>query len=312
MKKTLLLLMAAFAATSMSATDYVLDLSAPTYPEEINFIQKGNGQIWSDTYNEDEYILNYTPFIFYHLMSGMSYGGTYWDGFTVVKCGDNSKQTDFVTNQWGNMAGGGIDPNIQSAVVANPNVPYMLAYVPDFMGPGLAGVEFDDDNTYMAKGVYVNMSAYAYYSCLEGDAMSEGLKEEGASFKLQAIGKLGNESKTVEIELAGFSNGKFHALTDWTWFDMTELGEVEKIYFSLTSTDASQWGMNTPAYFAMDKFTVSDKSEPTGVNDVNDKAVASVKYVNVAGQVSDTAFDGVNVKVTTYTDGSTKSVKVMK
>ena len=30
--------MSAFAATAMSATDYVLDLSKPAYPEVINFI----------------------------------------------------------------------------------------------------------------------------------------------------------------------------------------------------------------------------------------------------------------------------------
>ena len=52
---------------------------------------------------------------------------------------------------------------------------------------------------------------------------------------------------------------------------------------------------------------------PTAVEDVTAaKAVASVKYVNLAGQVSDSAFDGVNVKLTTYTDGTTRSEKMMK
>lgn len=51
----------------------------------------------------------------------------------------------------------------------------------------------------------------------------------------------------------------------------------------------------------------------TGVSDVNSaKAVASVKYVNAAGQVSTSAFTGVNVMVTTYSDGSQSIVKVVK
>ena len=42
------------------------------------------------------------------------------------------------------------------------------------------------------------------------------------------------------------------------------------------------------------------------------KAVAGVKYYNVAGQAADKAFDGVNVVVTTYADGTQNVSKVVK
>lgn len=42
------------------------------------------------------------------------------------------------------------------------------------------------------------------------------------------------------------------------------------------------------------------------------KELASVKYVNLQGQVSATPFEGVNIQVSTYTDGSTRTVKMMK
>ena len=51
---------------------------------------------------------------------------------------------------------------------------------------------------------------------------------------------------------------------------------------------------------------------PTGVTDVYAKTVAGVKYVNVAGMESNTPFDGVNIMVTTYTDGTHAAVKVIK
>lgn len=51
---------------------------------------------------------------------------------------------------------------------------------------------------------------------------------------------------------------------------------------------------------------------PTGVTDVYAKTVAGVKYVNVAGMESNTPFDGVNIMVTTYTDGTQSAVKVIK
>ena len=51
----------------------------------------------------------------------------------------------------------------------------------------------------------------------------------------------------------------------------------------------------------------------TSVNDVNaTKGVSSVKYVNLAGQVSDAPFEGVNLQVTTMSDGSKKVVKLIK
>ena len=51
----------------------------------------------------------------------------------------------------------------------------------------------------------------------------------------------------------------------------------------------------------------------TGVEDVNaDKTISSVRYYNVAGVESATEFEGVNLVVTTYTDGTTSTVKVVK
>ena len=62
------------------------------------------------------------------------------------------------------------------------------------------------------------------------------------------------------------------------------------------------------------KIVVAKANEPTptAVNDINSKAVAGVKYVNIAGMESDKPFDGVNIVVTTYTDGTKSAVKVIK
>ena len=51
----------------------------------------------------------------------------------------------------------------------------------------------------------------------------------------------------------------------------------------------------------------------TAVEEVNaSKAVASVVYYNLAGQQSAQAVDGVNIVVTTYTDGTRTTAKVIK
>lgn len=51
----------------------------------------------------------------------------------------------------------------------------------------------------------------------------------------------------------------------------------------------------------------------TAVKDVNaQKNVAGVQYVNAAGQMSTVPFEGINVKVTSYTDGTKAATKVIK
>ncbi|MBQ1798790.1 MAG: hypothetical protein IIZ89_05400, partial [Muribaculaceae bacterium] len=52
--------------------------------------------------------------------------------------------------------------------------------------------------------------------------------------------------------------------------------------------------------------------EITGVNDVNiNKTIESVRYINLMGAESSRAFDGVNIVVTKYTDGTTSTTKVV-
>ena len=64
---------------------------------------------------------------------------------------------------------------------------------------------------------------------------------------------------------------------------------------------------------ALDEPVVMELDNVTGVNGINaGKTVASVKYYNVAGQAADKAFQGVNIVVTTYTDGTTSTIKVIK
>ena len=48
------------------------------------------------------------------------------------------------------------------------------------------------------------------------------------------------------------------------------------------------------------------------VSNISDVDVVNVKYSNIAGQVSDQPFNGVNIVVTTYSDGSVRAVKVVK
>ena len=66
----------------------------------------------------------------------------------------------------------------------------------------------------------------------------------------------------VEFYLADYRDGSAAAVDDWVWVDLTTLGYVERLEFEMSSTDAGPFGMNTPAFFAVDDLTFVPVPEP--------------------------------------------------
>ena len=62
---------------------------------------------------------------------------------------------------------------------------------------------------------------------------------------------------TLDFYLADFrfaNNEEDYILNTWEWFDLSPLGNVATISFSLSSSRGSGYNMITPAYFCMDNF----------------------------------------------------------
>lgn len=122
-----------------------------------------------------------------------------------------------------------------------------------------------------------------------------------------------DQGQCISIEWAGASGEIKTQPTDGSYFTLTAAALL-KMPWSQAEQTAGMTGKEGPGawknYYLMP--IAIDTNIPTGVNDVNAKAVAGVKYVNVSGMESSTPFDGVNIMVTTYTDGTVKAVKVVK
>ena len=103
---------------------------------------------------------------------------------------------------------------------------------------------------------------------------------------------VGNHGKVMRLTIT--ANGEFDASNaEVTLANVLLVGEKNRIYH---------------AHDAMSRL-----NEKTAIENVNaDKQIAKVTYVNVAGQQSDEPFDGMNIVVTTYTDGTSSTVKVVK
>ena len=123
-----------------------------------------------------------------------------------------------------------------------------------------ADITFKEGKAYKAKECYVTNSTYAYLAMKDhndgaGDwsVIKEWTKDD--KFTLTITGYNGKD-KTASIDFV-LADGT-DIVNTWQKVDLSKLGTVTKIQFSLSSTDTGDWGMNTPAYFCLDQLTVTE------------------------------------------------------
>jgi hypothetical protein len=97
-------------------------------------------------------------------------------------------------------------------------------------------------------------TTYAAASMLHGDAYSKQFAD-GDWLKLTITGECapGHVLGSVQFNLATDTS----ILEIWQSVDLSSLAGARTLTFDLTSTDNGSWGMNTPAFFAMDSLTLS-------------------------------------------------------
>ncbi len=173
----------------------------------------------------------------------------FWTGWGI------SNRTDTITpgflNESSAIAGSG----------AESTATYAVAYAFDgaimrLLGPAAGST---------VLGLYVTNNAYAYYSMRDGDPFAKkfgGVTGNDPDFFLLTIkkyrnGVLGPDS--VNFYLADYrfeDNSKDYIVKEWTFVDLSSLGEADSLLFTLTSSDVGAFGMNTPAYFCIDEVRV--------------------------------------------------------
>lgn len=166
------------------------------------------------------------------------------------------------------MAKGGIVSVEDGKPVVSADKPYIIGYYSSWnmVGESL-DIIFNTGETYNAVGVYVTNHPWAYYDVTVGEGSASKLDQEGDYFKIIATGMLnGSKTNTAEFMLAEVKDGELNAVKDWEWFDLSALGEVDKIYFTLDGSDQSSFGLNTASYFCMDRVIVEGEI-PTEVKE---------------------------------------------
>lgn len=171
-----------------------------------------------------------------------------WDGWAI------SNTTDTVTpgffNESSAIAGGG----------AEGSATYAVSYV-----FGSSNMRLKNRGT--VNGLYITNTTYAYLSIKDGDAFAKkfgGITGNDPDFFLLKVKKFFNgllAADSVAFYLADYrfaNNAQDYIVDDWTWLDLSPLGAADSLQFTLSSSDIGAFGMNTPAYFAVDQVTTTD------------------------------------------------------
>jgi len=177
-----------------------------------------------------------------------SFGGfdyPYWYGFAYSNV-VNTTDPAF-TNQYASYPGGGYQSSTYA--VAYGDTSGIVLPVPSSV------TGFRIANTTYAALTMKNGDQYGFSAPLP----------PGGWFATTATGRLGattTGSATFYLaDLRGASPPG--VLAGWSWFDLSSLGTVDRIEFSFDGSDKGVFGLNTPAYFALDDLTVAAVPEPT-------------------------------------------------
>lgn len=182
----------------------------------------------------------------------------FWQGWAVSATTDT--ETPGFMNQYSSRSGAG----------NNGSATYGLTYAFFAQSIDLTG----DAAGAPVMGMYVNNGTYAYYSMLEGDGVAKKFGGETGDdpdfFLLTIFGELNGEMTTDSINfyLADYrfaDNSQDYIVEDWTFINLESLGNVDRLWVSLSSTDVGEFGMNTPAYVFVDDITTA--GDPTSVRE---------------------------------------------
>jgi hypothetical protein len=196
------------------------------------------------------------------------------DGNNLFSSGNISLDNDY-NSMWNSWNGWAISHGTDVSTVDFNNLSTINGMGYD--GSNNYAVSFSSDQNIMhldgaaagevVAGMYVNNLTVAYNIIKDGNQFSKkfgGLTGDDPDFFLLTIKKyLGGtlSSEVVEFYLADYQftdNAQDYIIDDWAWVDLTSLGQADSLAFSLTSTDNGNYGMNTPAYFAVDNVETSD------------------------------------------------------
>lgn len=177
--------------------------------------------------------------------------GCCWSGWSYSNQTDNT--TPGFENQYSALPGAGAGGSSTYAVA------YLGAPAITFAAPALV------------NSLAVTNTTYTGLSMKLGDGFAkkfggaDGSDPDFLKLTITGLNAAGLVTGSVDTYLADYrfaDSAQDHVLDQWRTVDLSSLGVVQSLRFGMASSDVGSFGMNTPAYFAIDNLSVSAVPEP--------------------------------------------------
>jgi hypothetical protein len=141
------------------------------------------------------------------------------------------------------------------------------------------------------QSLMVTNTTYAALSMRDGDVFAkqfggvDGSDPDWFLLTIEGFDGSGNSVGTVDFYLADYRSSdpaEDYIVDAWTELDVSSLASATKLGFSLSSSDVGMFGMNTPAYFAVDNIVLSGPAAATGTVFRNDGDLSGALDVTLA------------------------------
>ena len=134
------------------------------------------------------------------------------------------------------------------------------------------------------EGFYITNTTYAWKEIVKGSTISRRFGDTTGTHSPTTTPQ-GSYPDYFKVTAKGFRNGimkqdsavffladyrfsnntQDYVVNTWLWFNTSSLGSVDSIKFFMYSSDFGNFGMNTPAFFALDNF-LTTAPNPVSIN----------------------------------------------
>ncbi|EMI21560.1 cell surface protein [Rhodopirellula maiorica SM1] len=192
------------------------------------------------------------------LILNNAYNATYgsWSGWAISNTTDTT--TPGYLNQYSAIAGAGAYGSrtyaVSSGYAADP-----------------PSITRDADNGIGFQQLSITNTTYAALSMANGDTFAkqfggaDGSDPDWFLLTIEGVDEAGDSVGTVEFYLADYrfdDDSLDYIVDDWSVVDVSSLENAVKLEFALSSSDVGDFGMNTPAYFAVDDVVIAETIDP--------------------------------------------------
>lgn len=209
---------------------------------------------------------------------GAAFGNTYdltygvWSGFAYSNESDN--ETPGFGNQHSAITGDGRGEGADNYGLAFAASPIGEGTVDAATLQGLPTIAIPFGRS--VESLWITNTTYTAFSMRDGDSFAKKFggesRDEPDWFKVTAYGLDASGvilEGTAEFYLADFrfeENSQDYIVNDWREWDLSSLAGAASLHFDFASSDVGRFGMNTPAYFAMDDLTLNVDVTPGDYN----------------------------------------------